>query len=77
MFLQTVVADGQAEVRFVEEMKARAAETRGDIEETVRKIMDDVRIRGIDAVNEYLMQEVDAKFDYEQAVGKLRELFAE
>ena len=53
MFLQAVVADGQAEVRFVEEMKARAAETRGDIEETVRKIMDDVRIRGIDAVNEY------------------------
>lgn len=53
MFLQTVVADGQAEVRFVEEMKARAAETRGDIEETVRRIMDDVRDRGIDAVNEY------------------------
>ena len=52
MFLQTVVADGQAEVRFVEEMKARAAETRGDIEETVLKIMDEVLILGIDAVNE-------------------------
>ncbi len=56
MFLQTVVADGQAEVTFVEEMKARAAETRGDIEDTVRGIMDDVRVRGIDAVNEYSMR---------------------
>ena len=37
----------------------------------------DYAIAKIDAVNEYLMQEVDAKFDYEQAVGKLRELFAE
>ena len=53
MFLQTVVADGQAEVRFIEEMKARAAETRCDIEETVQKIMDDVRIRGMAAVEEY------------------------
>lgn len=53
MFLQTVVADGQTEVRFIEEMKARALETRGDIEETVRRIMDDVRERGLDAVNEY------------------------
>ena len=53
MFLQTVVADGQAEVRFVEEMKARAAETRGDIEETVRKIMDDVREHGMEAVETY------------------------
>lgn len=53
MFLQTVVADGQTEVRFVEEMKARAAETRGDIEETARRVMEDVRVRGIDAVNEY------------------------
>ena len=50
MFLQTVVADGQAELRFIEEMKARAEETRGDIEETVRRIMDDVRVRGMEAV---------------------------
>ena len=53
MFLQTVVADGQAELRFIEEMKARAEETRGDIEETVRRIMDDVRVRGMEAVEEY------------------------
>ena len=37
----------------------------------------DYAIAKIDAVNEYLMQDVDAKYDYEQAVGKLRELFAE
>jgi hypothetical protein len=28
-------------------------------------------------VNEFLMQDVDEKFDYEQAVDMLRELFAE
>ena len=31
----------------------------------------------IDAVNEFLLQDVDAKYDYEQAVDMLRELFAE
>ena len=37
----------------------------------------DYAIAKIDAVNEYLMQEVDARYDYEQAVDMLRELFAE
>ena len=35
----------------------------------------DYAIAKIDAVNEYLMQEVDARYDYEQAVDMLRELF--
>lgn len=56
MFLNTVLADGQAEVRFIEEMKARAAETRSDIEETVRRVMEDVRVRGMAAVEEYSMR---------------------
>lgn len=43
MFLKTVLADGQAEQRVIAEMKARAAETRGDIENIVRGIMEDVR----------------------------------
>ena len=37
----------------------------------------DYAIAKIDAVNEFLMQDVDEKFDYEQAVDLLRTLFAE
>ena len=37
----------------------------------------DYAISKIDAVNEFLLQDVDAKYDYEQAVELLRELFAE
>lgn len=53
MFLKTVLADGQAEQTVIREMKARAAGARGDIEQTVRAIMDDVQARGWDAVCEY------------------------
>lgn len=53
MFLKTVLADGQAEQAVLREMKARAEGARGDIEQTVRAIMDDVRTRGWDAVCEY------------------------
>lgn len=53
MFLKTVLADGQAEQVQIREMKARAAGARGDIEQTVRAIMDDVKARGWDAVCEY------------------------
>jgi flagellum-specific ATP synthase len=37
----------------------------------------DYAISKIDKVNEFLMQDVDEKFDYEQAVDMLRELFAD
>lgn len=37
----------------------------------------DYAIAKIDAVNEFLLQDVNEKFDYEQAVDMLRELFAE
>ncbi|MGN1007858.1 MAG: histidinol dehydrogenase [Butyricicoccus sp.] len=56
MFLKTVLADGQAEKRVIAEMKARAAETRGDIENIVRGIMDDVRENGMEAVEKYSMR---------------------
>ena len=45
MFLKTVLADGQAEQAVLREMKARAEGARGDIEQTVRAIMDDVSLR--------------------------------
>lgn len=53
MFLKTVLADGQAEQTVIREMKARAAGARGDIEQTVRAIMEDVQARGWDVVCEY------------------------
>ena len=56
MFLKTVLADGQAEQRVIAEMKSRAAETRGDIENIVRGIMDDVRENGMEAVERYSMR---------------------
>ena len=56
MFLKTVIADGEAENRVLAEMQARAAETRGDIEVTVRAVMEDVRARGLEAVNEYSLK---------------------
>ena len=37
----------------------------------------DYAIEKIDAVNEYLMQEVDSRFEYEQELVLLKELFAE
>lgn len=37
----------------------------------------DYAIEKIEAVNEFLMQDVDSKYDYEEAVGMLRELFEE
>ncbi len=56
MFLKTVLADGQAEQRVLQEMQARAAETRGDIEHMVREIMEDVRQNGMPAVEKYSMR---------------------
>ena len=37
----------------------------------------DYAIEKIEAVNEFLMQDVDSKYDYSDAVDMLRELFAE
>lgn len=56
MFLRTVLADGQAEQRVIAEMKQRAAETRGDIENIVRTVMEDVRQNGMEAVEKYSLQ---------------------
>ena len=63
MFLKTVLADGQAEQAVIREMKARAEGARGDIEKTVRAIMDDVKAAGFDAVCEYA-EKFDKKAPY-------------
>lgn len=74
MFLKTVIADGEAELRVLSEMQARAAETRSDIEVTVRAVMDDVRARGIDAVNEYALK-FDKVAPYEIGQDVLEEAY--
>ena len=56
MFLQTVAADGNKEQQILNQMKQRASETRTDIENIVKSIMDDVRKNGLDAVEKYSLQ---------------------
>lgn len=71
MFLKTVVADGSAEKELLREMKARATGVRGDVETTVRGIMEDIRTRGIEAVNEY-SQKFDKTTPYIVSAEKLQ-----
>ncbi|GAB2044053.1 histidinol dehydrogenase [Agathobaculum sp. TL06] len=75
MFLKTVLADGQAEQAVIREMKARAAGARGDIEQTVRAIMDDVQARGWDAVCEYA-EKFDGKTPYIVSPSELEAAYA-
>ncbi len=56
MFLKTVIADGKAEQEILQDMKSRASCQQSDIEAKVRAIMEDVRLRGIEAVEQYSMQ---------------------
>ena len=74
MFLKTVLADGQAEQAVIREMKARAEGARGDIEKTVRAIMDDVKARGFDAVCEYA-EKFDKKAPYVVELSVLDEAY--
>ena len=75
MFLKTVVADGQAEQAVLREMQARAEGARGDIEKTVAAVMQDVRMRGMDAVCEYA-EKFDGKAPYEVELSVLDEAYA-
>ena len=74
MFLKTVLADGQAERRVIDEMKARAAETRNDTEQIVRGIMEDVRENGMEAVEKYSMR-FDKTGPYVVSPGVLRRAY--
>ncbi|MCF2669570.1 histidinol dehydrogenase [Butyricicoccus pullicaecorum] len=75
MFLKTVIADGAAENRVIAEMKARASAARADIETIVRGVMDDVRMRGMEAVEEYAVK-FDGVKPYEIAQSVLDEAYA-
>lgn len=62
--ISIIRADGTAEQRQLDAMRARAAEKNTDIEQAVRQIMEDVRVRGLDAVAEY-SQRFDGTQPYE------------
>lgn len=51
-----IKADGSAEFRQLDAMRARAAETGEEIDRAVAAIMDDVRNRGYEAVREYSLK---------------------
>ncbi len=50
--ITTVTADGSAEYRQIASMRQRAAAQNESISRTAAEIMEDVRLRGMDAVRE-------------------------
>lgn len=62
--ISIIQADGTAEQRQLDAMRARAAEKNADIEYAVRQIMEEVRVRGLDAVTDY-SQRFDGAQPYE------------
>lgn len=56
MFLQTVVEDGKTEKDILKQMKYRAEQTKNDIENIVKNIMNDVRENGMQAVKKYSLE---------------------
>ncbi len=63
MFLKTVTADGKAERQQIMDMKSRAAETAADIDRKVAAIMEEIRLKGYEAVKKYSLQ-FDGKEPY-------------
>ena len=70
-----IKADGSAERRQLEAMRARAAEKNADIELAVKKIMEDVRAEGLTAVERYSLQ-FDRQAPYELSKDRLDEAYA-
>lgn len=70
-----IKADGAAERRQLNAMRARAAEKSTDIELAVKAIMEDVRTEGMAAVERYSLQ-FDHKAPYELSQQQLDEAYA-
>ena len=69
-----IKADGSAERRQLDAMRARAAEKNADIERTVKAVMEDVRQEGLPAVERYSRQ-FDHKEPYELSPERLDEAY--
>ena len=70
-----IKADGSAERRQLDAMRARAAEKNADIELAVKAIMENVRQEGLPAVERYSRQ-FDHKVPYELSQKRLDEAYA-
>ena len=70
-----IKADGRAERRQLDAMRARAAEKNADIELAVKAIMENVRQEGLPAVERYSRQ-FDHKVPYELSQERLDEAYA-
>ena len=70
-----IQADGSAERRQLDAMRARAAEKNADIELAVKAIMETVRQEGLTAVERYSLQ-FDRKAPYELSRERLDEAYA-
>ena len=68
-------ADGTAERRQLDAMRARAAEKNADIELAVKDIMDHVRMEGFPAVERYSLQ-FDHSAPYELSKEQLDEAYS-
>ena len=73
--IQIVTADGAAEQKIIGAMRARAAAANMDITRAVSAILEDVRVRGIEAVEEYSLQ-FDGTVPYEIPQETLEEAYA-
>ena len=69
-----IKADGSAERRQLDAMRARAAEKNADIERTVKAVMEDVRQEGLPAVERYSRQ-FDHREPYELSLERLDEAY--
>ena len=77
MITNYVIADGVQEVKLLSAMRERAQQAGEAINRTAAQIMDDVRVRGLDAVREYSLKFDGAepreitKEELEQAKGRI------
>ncbi|MCD7733773.1 MAG: histidinol dehydrogenase, partial [Clostridiales bacterium] len=73
--IQIVIADGQAEQRQIAALKARAAQANGEVTRRVADILEDVRVRGYEAVQEYSLR-FDRSEPYEIPASRLEKAYA-
>lgn len=73
--IEILKADGKAEVEIISAMRARAAEVSADVERAVAEIMQNVKQRGITAVEEYSLR-FDKAVPHELTQNELDEAYA-
>ena len=72
--IEIVRADGAAEYRQIQSMRARAAQTNADISRIAADVLEDVRLRGLEAVAEY-SKKFDGTEPYEIPAQRLQQAY--